>query len=815
MRFFELPAAVADRISRSNTKAVLLGGFAAVVLLCLVPVLLSGWAVEHSSGVMNRFIDVDEQVATLSLSSITKMVKVRRNEKDFLLSYRDFGFLEAKSRYITTMLTEIKDIKDNMAQIRKMVPDREMVRMTADIDTAIDLYQSGILKTVDLIRELGTDKSGLEGELRSAAQRLETLLGTENNNLLLLDVLDLRNREKDFLLQDTDAHFAEARAAAERLRADVEKNVNEAALNNKLTNVIDAYAGLVRQYEKTGDEISELRSSYLKSLRSSEPTLEKLHYLALDRTRASRAGIQRSAGTINIVIIVSFFLAILLSLAISLLVFRVLKAAEDRLQVSERKYRSLFETSPDAVMIVTGSYEIVMANRRALQLLGYEKADELIGRRSFDFIAPEDRLAATQRLERLKRGEVVESSEYRMITKSGEPVTVEGAASLIVEGRDKSEYIICVIRDISERIRAEEQIRFLASILENLPDAVCAIDKDGHTTTWNKGGEKMLGYKAQEMIGKPITAIIPEDIAQKELDHCLRILNTEGYFSGYESIRKAKDGRRVPVELTGVAIRDREQNIRQYASIVVDISDRKKAEQERLKSHMLESIGLLAGGIAHDFNNLLTIILGNIQMALLDSDKCKNAHDRLEQASKMCTLASDLSKRLITFSTGGDPVTRIMSPGIVIRNAVMESGIDPKVSVTLELLDDLPQVAIDEAQIRQVVNNLMMNAAEAMPHGGSLVVRGENLTVSSLDNIPIKEGKYLKLSFRDTGIGIASDNLAKIFDPYYSTKDTYSQKGLGLGLAVCYSVITRHGGLITVESEVGRGTVFFIYLPAA
>jgi PAS domain S-box-containing protein len=330
---------------------------------------------------------------------------------------------------------------------------------------------------------------------------------------------------------------------------------------------------------------------------------------------------------------------------------------------------------------------------------------------------------------------------------------------------------------------------------------------------WNRGAEKMLGYKAEEIIGKPITTIIPEEISRQELEHCLTILNTEGYFSGYESVRLAKDGRRVPVELTAVAIKDKAQKIKSYASIMVDITDRKKAEEERLKSHMLESIGVLAGGIAHDFNNLLNIINGDIHVAKMFVQPGDKVFTRLADAEQICEIAGDLSKRLITFATGGDPVKKNMSLSGLLTETVTTLLKGSNINPEFDLPDDLYTAAIDEGQMKQAIHNLVVNAREAMPKGGTLAVRGENVRISAQDSLPMHAGNYLKISFRDTGAGIPSENLAKIFDPYFTTKNTYYQKGLGLGLAVCYSVIKRHDGLITVESEVGKGTTFIIYLP--
>jgi signal transduction histidine kinase len=292
-------------------------------------------------------------------------------------------------------------------------------------------------------------------------------------------------------------------------------------------------------------------------------------------------------------------------------------------------------------------------------------------------------------------------------------------------------------------------------------------------------------------------------------------LNTNGFFTGYESVRLSKDGRKVPVELTAVAIRDSSQKIKNYASIMLDLTDRKKAEEQRIRSHTLESIGILAGGIAHDFNNLLGIILGDIQVAKFALQPNDKAFKRLHDAEVACEKAGELSKRLITFATGGEPLRRTTSIVDVITETAPALLRHSPVVMTIEFPEDLHAVAIDEGQMKQVINNLVLNAIEAMPDGGSLTVRGRNVQLTAKDNLPLPTGDYIKISFHDTGVGIPAENIPKIFEPYFSTKDTYSQKGLGLGLAVCYSVLKRHDGLITVESEVRKGSTFHIYLPAA
>jgi two-component system cell cycle sensor histidine kinase/response regulator CckA len=485
------------------------------------------------------------------------------------------------------------------------------------------------------------------------------------------------------------------------------------------------------------------------------------------------------------------------------------RETDDYRYEAEQFCRTVFEQSPDGILVIDPKGNFIEFNEAAHRQLGYSRKEfESLRLSDIDPIQSPGEIRA-------RIGEVLEKghAEFDVThrTKEGNVRDVHVITqAFVLSGRT---YFHTIWRDVTEYRRTQEEIGFLASIVENLPNAVCAIDTKGATTAWNRGAEKMLGFRAEEIMGKPITTIIPPEISRQELEHCLAILNTEGYFSGYESVRLAKDGRRIPVELTAVAIKDKAQKIKSYASIMVDITDRKKAEEERLKSHMLESIGVLAGGIAHDFNNLLNIINGDIHVAKKFVQEGDKAFNRLTDAEQVCEIASDLSKRLITFATGGDPVKKNISLTGLLSEHIGALLKGSMINAEFNLSDDLHTVAIDEGQMKQAINNLVMNAIEAMPQGGTLTVGGENVHISAQDNFPIQAGDYLKLSFRDTGAGIPSENLAKIFDPYFTTKSTYCQKGLGLGLAVSYSIIMRHGGLITVESEVGKGTTFIIYLP--
>ncbi len=482
----------------------------------------------------------------------------------------------------------------------------------------------------------------------------------------------------------------------------------------------------------------------------------------------------------------------------------------DKLYEAEQFCRTVFEQSPDGILVIDMNGNFIEFNEATHRQLGYSREEfERLRISDIDPIQSPEEIQANIK-EVLDRGRAEFEVKHR--AKGGEIRDVHVITqAFVLAGRT---FFHTIWRDVTEYRRAEEEIRFLASIIENLPNAVCAIDTKGITMAWNRGAEKMLGYKAVEIIGKPITTIIPEDISQRELEHCLTILDKEGFFSGYESVRLAKDGRRIPVELTAVAIKDKAQKIKSYASIMVDITKRKKAEEERLKSHMFESIGILAGGIAHDFNNLLNIINGDIHLAKKFMEPGDKGFKRLADAEQICEIAGELSKRLTTFATGGNPMKKNMSLSGLLTEAVDTLLKGSNINPEFDLPDDLYTVAINEDLMKQAINNLVINAMEAMPQGGTLAVRGVNVHISAQENFPMPAGNYLKILFSDTGAGIPPENLAMIFDPYFTTKNMYYQKGLGLGLAVCYSIIKGHDGLITVESEVGKGTTFIIYLPA-
>ncbi len=403
-------------------------------------------------------------------------------------------------------------------------------------------------------------------------------------------------------------------------------------------------------------------------------------------------------------------------------------------------------------------------------------------------------------IEALRRG------AYDYLKKPFEPekllITVKNALNQKKIQRDE-ELAKVALRESEERYRC----------YINVANDGIAVVHNGKLSFVNSRLAEMTGYSTDEIEGKDFSRFIPKDILPQIEDIYKRLVAGEDLPSVYESKILHRDGRSIDVEynISQVRIGGDQSTL----NIIRDISERKKMQAEILKAKKLASLGTLAGGIAHDFNNLLSVIVGNIDLA-----KEKIKHDlgiikNLQEVEKASLRASELAARLITFSKGGEPIKKVASIGELVKNAVSASLSGSSINCKFSIADDLFQVEIDILQIKQVIRNIVINATEAMNGKGTIKVSIENAAVGEKDRLPLKAGKYVLLSLKDQGSGIAPKNLAKIFDPYFSTKDMGADKGQGLGLATCHSIIKKHDGFITAESELGVGTALIIYFPAS
>ncbi len=370
-------------------------------------------------------------------------------------------------------------------------------------------------------------------------------------------------------------------------------------------------------------------------------------------------------------------------------------------------------------------------------------------------------------------------------------------------------------REIQERLSAEEALRKSEEMYRLLtdisPNAITFADPSGIIRMRNRRALELFGNEDDaEVLGRSIFDwVAPED--RKRAASALQTFLKDGSVTNVELTLLRRDGSSFSGLISAALLRGPHDNPQMSIILTTDVTHQKLMEEERLKFQKLEAIGTLAGGIAHDFNNLLQGVFGYISMAKMAYDDKERFLVMLEQAEKALHMSVNLTTQLLTFSKGGKPIKKKIPLQSVIENSVKFALSGSRADYQIELDADLCQVEADEGQIGQVIQNLVLNADQSMPLGGTIVITAKNLPVlrKGIPQLP-EEGKYVEISVQDNGVGISSEYLPKIFDPYFTTK----AKGSGLGLATCYAIVKNHGGVIHVSSKLGKGTTFHVYLPA-
>ncbi|MBU1076871.1 MAG: response regulator [Spirochaetes bacterium] len=375
-----------------------------------------------------------------------------------------------------------------------------------------------------------------------------------------------------------------------------------------------------------------------------------------------------------------------------------------------------------------------------------------------------------------------------------------GAQDFLVKGKYNADLLMKTIIYSIERARARKVLKDLSitmansqeqlkQIIETMNEGIVIVDPKNKICFLNQAAEKLLGQKREDFSSVSLPFLLKEE-SQQEI----------------ELIRE--DGNKAILTLTKTIIMWKGKKA--FLITLHDLTEQRIIEENMFKIQKLESVGTLAGGIAHDFNNLLSSVLGNISMARLKVKPCEEIYEYLLDIEKAAVQARNLTKKLLVFSKGGEPVKKIFSMKEMLIETVdfiLKGSIArPRFSIA----DNLFPVKGDSSQIAQVIDNLLINAVSAMNEGGIIDVSAENTVVNKKDIPGLDTGHYIKISIKDCGQGIPKENLSKIFDPYFTTK----KDGTGLGLAMAYSIIRKHGGAIIVESEVGKGSVCTVYLPA-
>ena len=441
-------------------------------------------------------------------------------------------------------------------------------------------------------------------------------------------------------------------------------------------------------------------------------------------------------------------------------------------------------------------------------MFGYDTSGAMIGAMVTEMIEPSFRDKAMQNMRCRLNGDEIPPVEYLFLRKDGTTFYGELSATIMRNPDNTVSGYLCVTHDVTAQKKAAEALRsseeLFRQFLEHSPYFVYIKDENMRLVKISKNMEKLCGKPVSELLGKDAYDRLPPELAKLEIDDEKNLIRDgvevtrEEHFKG-----KTYATTKFPIH--------REGNKGDYlAGFSIDITERKRTEAALANVQKLESLGLLAGGIAHDFNNLMGGIYGYIDMACEETQESKVV-SYLSKAMSTIDRTRALTQQLLTFAKGGAPIQKVGALFPFVQETAHFALSGANVSCRFDVPDDLWTCSFDKNQIGQVIDNLIINAQQAMPIGGTIELTARNVSLAESEHPLLSKGDFVKISVKDTGIGIPPDMTAKIFDPFFTTK----AMGHGLGLATCYSIINRHGGCIDVESVQGKGSTFTVYLPAS
>ncbi len=492
------------------------------------------------------------------------------------------------------------------------------------------------------------------------------------------------------------------------------------------------------------------------------------------------------------------------------------KQLENVLRERESLLKAFIESSTDVIFVTDLEGRFILVNKAFTENMGI-KPEKILGKDVTSLFPPSEAAMIKEEDRSIIKSASSFMYEHTLTMLNGEKRTMQARKGPLLDKQGNVMGVYGISRDITDRMRGEEALRrseeMTRSVLDSVDEGFIIVDRDYVILTANRAYCNQLGLPPASVVGGHCYSVSHKRsrpcYTQGEECAVKRVFETG---EPYTACHRHQDfeGGVLYVETKAFPLKDDAGNIISVIESICNITEKHLLEEERLKTQKLEAIGTLAGGIAHDFNNLLQGVFGYISLARLKlNDREKSLH-ALEEAEKALHMTVKLTNQLLTFSKGGKPVKRPSNLRPVIENAA-KFALSGSRSDCRIAADDLWLAEVDEGQIGQVIQNIVLNADQAMPEGGMVEITARNVQAPG-KNLPqrLQQGRYVEIVIKDSGIGIPEQYQSKIFDPYFTTKD----KGSGLGLATSYSIMKNHGGLIAVQSAVGQGATFFLYLPA-
>ncbi|NUN14552.1 MAG: PAS domain S-box protein [Myxococcales bacterium] len=515
----------------------------------------------------------------------------------------------------------------------------------------------------------------------------------------------------------------------------------------------------------------------------------------------------------------SLMFAEVVELATSLLIFVTLliaarvvnqNVARDKAHLSiMSRYDQVFTRAKDGIFIVDTSGRYVDANPAGLNMVGYS-LEELRKLSVYDLVPEEEQVAQPVRMTEFRSLQDNQglTSNRKLRRKDGSLIHVEIGVSRLLDGN-----ALGIVRDIGVRIAAEEKLhrttQLLQAMVESAPVAILLLDVHGKVQLWNAAAETMFGWKQEEVRGQPIR-IVPDELWEEHLQFRRTMIEKGTRVSGVLTERLHKDGRRLQVRLETALVKGSDGEVIGLMGLLVDVSDQLRLEARVRRVERLEAIGQLAGGIAHDFNNMLTAIIGYSDLVVLESKNNAVVQHHIGNVLRAARRARELTQQLLAYGR-----RQVLQPRVLNLNRIVGDA-EPilrrliRENVTLRFINEYEDAIVraDPHQLHQVLLNLVVNAGDAIVDVGKIDV---SVSVAENPGGEVPDGSYAVLKVQDDGYGMTDEVQKQLFEPFFTTKEL--GKGTGLGLATVYGIVRQSGGYVQVQSTVGVGSKFLVYLP--